>query len=68
MKLSFKMLIKKLLKTNPLYITIDVHELCLFQESGNLLWEYSVGDPITASAYIDEHLQLKLESCLSIDR
>lgn len=28
------------------------------QERGNIIWEYDVGEPITASAYVDENLQL----------
>ncbi|KAM1140097.1 hypothetical protein ACFX19_040907 [Malus domestica] len=27
-------------------------------ETGDLLWEYNVKDPITSSAYVDEHLSL----------
>ncbi|XP_052113196.1 putative acyl-activating enzyme 19 isoform X2 [Arachis duranensis] len=27
-------------------------------ENGDLLWKHNVGDPITSSAYVDEHLQL----------
>ncbi|CAN1271640.1 Putative acyl-activating enzyme 19 [Linum perenne] len=27
-------------------------------ETGDRIWEHQIGDPITASAYIDEHLQL----------
>ncbi|CAN1246410.1 Putative acyl-activating enzyme 19 [Linum grandiflorum] len=30
----------------------------LDMENGDRIWEHQVGDPITASAYIDEHLQL----------
>ncbi|XP_038696044.1 putative acyl-activating enzyme 19 isoform X2 [Tripterygium wilfordii] len=30
--------------------------------NGNLLWEYNVGDPVTASAYAEEHLQLVSDS------
>ncbi|KAJ9131836.1 hypothetical protein P3X46_034748 [Hevea brasiliensis] len=37
-------------------------------EKGDLLWEYNVGDPITASAYVDEHLQLVSDSFLVSDR
>lgn len=27
-------------------------------ENGNLLWEHNLGDPITSSAYLDEHLKI----------
>lgn len=37
-------------------------------EGGDLLWECSVGDPITAAAYVDENLKLVSDSSLSSDR
>ncbi|CAN1765498.1 Putative acyl-activating enzyme 19 [Linum perenne] len=34
-------------------------------ETGDRIWEHQIGDPITASAYIDEHLQLFVPELVS---
>ncbi|XP_073227086.1 putative acyl-activating enzyme 19 isoform X3 [Cicer arietinum] len=44
------------------------HMLDQHQEKGDLIWEYNIGDPITASAYVDEHLQLVSDASHSSDR
>ncbi|XP_022632213.1 putative acyl-activating enzyme 19 isoform X3 [Vigna radiata var. radiata] len=37
-------------------------------EEGDLLWEYNVGHPITASAYVDEHMLVESDASNSSDR
>ncbi|CAI0395229.1 unnamed protein product [Linum tenue] len=37
----------------------------LDMENGDLIWEHQLGDPVTASAYVDEHLQLLVSGSAS---
>lgn len=41
---------------------------CLQLAKGNIIWQYNVGSPITASAYIDEHSKLNHDPSKPGDR
>ncbi|KAK6919855.1 AMP-binding enzyme, C-terminal domain [Dillenia turbinata] len=46
------------LPSQVLICSRDGHVYSFEMEKGDILWEYDIGDPITASAYIDENLQI----------
>ncbi|KAK3003938.1 hypothetical protein RJ639_018691 [Escallonia herrerae] len=49
------------LPSEVLVCSRDGNIYCFELEKGHLRWKHNVGDPITSSAYVDEHLQLDFQ-------
>ncbi|KAF9624677.1 hypothetical protein IFM89_012948 [Coptis chinensis] len=58
----------KAITGGPIFAGACLTDAVPSQETGDMMWEYNIGDPITSSAYVDENMQLISDPSYSSDR